>query len=133
MSTVAELAAAIAPRAYTLLNQFDAAAVARSLELVLLERGFANEAAIPTDAEKANVVWRVAYQFVLAALDLARTKVEQAKAGPTEAKFRKEVEYLEALLVRLSKRAGIDEDCGCDVSPPSQATTFLVGKVPFFC
>ncbi len=128
MATITEHAQALTPKGFELLLAHNAAAPANSLELLLFERGFTIEGDVTDNTEKAAIAYALAYNLTLAALDLQRVKVKKAKGGPAEAEFRDEVKALEALLKRLSTRAGI-EDTG---TTEEAVNDLIINKAPFF-
>ncbi len=126
MSTLTELAQSHAARAFKELDAFDANAVERILELLFLERGFADESEVTEASDKVGIVHHLAYRGVLAALDVARSKLKRAEATPAEAEFRDMVKDFEALLKRLARQAGINE-----TGKLPETQSFLIDKVPF--
>lgn len=107
-STLLELATAVAPKAFAALLAEQPGADQLQLELLLLQQGYADDSEVP-DEQRYTLAHALAHQVVLAAIDIARAKVKKAKAGPTEAEFRDELKYLEALAKRLARKAGIDD------------------------
>lgn len=128
MSTLTELAQSQAARAFQEVTAFDANAVERILELLFTERGFADESEVTEAADKASIVYNLAYRVVLSALDVTRSKLKKGQATPAAAEFRDMVKDFEALLKRLARIAGIEEEAG-QIEEPK---TFIIDKVPFF-
>ena len=127
MSTITELAQSLAAQSFAQLDTYDANAIARILELQLLEKGYADESEVTDDADKTNLVYRLAYFVTLSALDVVRSKLKRAQATPAEGEFRDMVKDFEALLKRLAAKAGIKES-----GDYKDAQFFLVDKVPYF-
>lgn len=126
---IIDFAKSLTPEGYALLFARDATAPALQLELLFLERGFADDAAVTDDSDRVQLSYRLAYNWTLTALDLARVKLDKIEGDKAKATFRKEVDYLDKLLKRLSKRAGVSED---DAPPDKTPAVFLIEKVPFF-
>lgn len=126
MSTITELAQSLAAQSFTQLDAFDSEAIARILELQLLEKGYADESAVTDDADKTNLVYRLAYFVTLSALDVVRSKLKRAQATPAEAEFRDMVKDFEALLKRFAAKAGINEN-----GDYKNAQSFMITKSPF--
>lgn len=127
-TTLLALAKSVSPRAYEQAKAQDAAAPQAAANMVLLDLGYVtadapDPTAVPASA-RASVAYHIAYILTASALDLVRTKVAEASAGPTSAKFRNEVEYLQALLKRLAARAGID-----DTGQAAPTTGFMIARV----
>ena len=126
MSTITELAQSLAAQSFAQVDAYDSNAVARILELQLLEKGYANESEVTDDAEKTNLVYRLAYFVTLSALDVVRSKLKRGQATPAEAEFRDMVKDFEAMLKRFAAKAGIKES-----GDYKDAQFFLIDKVPF--
>lgn len=126
---IIDFAKSLTPEGHDILLAKDAIYPARQLELLLLERGFADDTAVTEDSDRVQLSYRLAYNWTLTALDLARVKLDKIEGDKAKATFRKEVDYLDKLLTRLAKRAGVDEDA----APPDKTpAVFLIEKVPFF-
>ena len=126
---IIDFAKSLTPEGYDLLLAKNALYPAQHLELLFLEQGFADDAAVTDDTVRAKLSYRLAYNWTLTALDLARVKLDKIEGDKAKATFRKEVDYLDLLLKRLSKRAGVDED-----APPPDRTpaAFTSSKIPFY-
>ncbi len=99
-----------------------------TFETIMFDLGFVDGSDDPDESkipagEKVKVAARYAYALVRTAIDIVRGKLKRLEEGPLKSEFFDELKALEALLKRLSKKAGIDEDAPVISDLPFKAET----------